>query len=178
MVLHCGAGVRRVQGEFGVLTRRYSLVFPWYGCGFGHYWCPVVPLLFSPAIGAFPRRSFANLQCFPSLQTLVLDKNDLQDVRGCPTIPTLTTLWLNNNRVSAPGTFSAIDVMQGNANFAAYWLVIHFPCRTSSPHSARSFAFPFILQRTPRVLSLLLPEKACTVPCVITPRSSRPRPRW
>lgn len=28
MVLHCGAGVRRVQGEFGVLTRRYSLVFP------------------------------------------------------------------------------------------------------------------------------------------------------
>ena len=45
-------------------------------------------------------RSFANLQCFPSLQTLVLDKNGLEDIKGCPSIPTLTTLWFNNNRVS------------------------------------------------------------------------------
>ena len=46
------------------------------------------------------RRSFSNLACFSSLQTLVLDKNDLEDIKACPTIPTLTTLWFNNNRVS------------------------------------------------------------------------------
>ncbi|CAM9761765.1 unnamed protein product, partial [Hapterophycus canaliculatus] len=45
-------------------------------------------------------RSFSNLACFPSLQTLVLDKNDLEDIKACPTIPTLTTLWFNNNRVA------------------------------------------------------------------------------
>lgn len=45
------------------------------------------------------RRSFSNLACFSSLQTLVLDKNDLEDIKACPTIPTLTTLWFNNNRV-------------------------------------------------------------------------------
>eukprot|EP00904_Undaria_pinnatifida_P005894 jgi/Undpi1/2434/HiC_scaffold_13.g05815.m1 len=44
--------------------------------------------------------SFANLQCFPLLQTLVLDKNNLEDIKGCPAIPTLTTLWFNNNRVA------------------------------------------------------------------------------
>lgn len=46
------------------------------------------------------RRSFSNLVCFTSLQTLVLDKNDLEDIKACPSIPTLTTLWFNNNRVS------------------------------------------------------------------------------
>ncbi|CBJ30549.1 conserved unknown protein [Ectocarpus siliculosus] len=45
-------------------------------------------------------KSFSNLVCFPSLQTLVLDKNDLEDIKACPTIPTLTTLWFNNNRVA------------------------------------------------------------------------------
>lgn len=45
-------------------------------------------------------RSFSNLACFSALQTLVLDKNDLEDIKACPTIPTLTTLWFNNNRVS------------------------------------------------------------------------------
>eukprot|EP00903_Cladosiphon_okamuranus_P013176 g12289.t1 len=44
--------------------------------------------------------SFSNLACFSSLQTLVLDKNDLEDIKACPTIPTLTTLWFNNNRVA------------------------------------------------------------------------------
>lgn len=47
-------------------------------------------------------RSFRNLQYFPSLQTLVLDKNNLEDVQECPVIPTLTTLWFNNNRVWFP----------------------------------------------------------------------------
>ncbi|CAM9337601.1 unnamed protein product, partial [Ectocarpus sp. 12 AP-2014] len=45
-------------------------------------------------------KSFSNLVCFPSLQTLVLDRNDLEDIKACPTIPTLTTLWFNNNRVA------------------------------------------------------------------------------
>ncbi|CAM9181900.1 unnamed protein product [Ascophyllum nodosum] len=45
-------------------------------------------------------QSFSYLQCFPLLQTLVLDKNDLEDIKECPTIPTLTTLWINNNKVA------------------------------------------------------------------------------
>jgi hypothetical protein len=41
-----------------------------------------------------------NLQFFTSLTTLILDHNELESLDGFPCMPSVTTLWLNNNRVS------------------------------------------------------------------------------
>jgi len=39
------------------------------------------------------------LSRFTSLETLVLDKNNLKSLEGMPTMKTLKTLWLNNNQI-------------------------------------------------------------------------------
>lgn len=39
------------------------------------------------------------LSRFSSLETLVLDKNNLKSLEGMPPLKTLKTLWLNNNRI-------------------------------------------------------------------------------
>mmetsp|Transcript_23610 Transcript_23610/g.34333 ORF Transcript_23610/g.34333 Transcript_23610/m.34333 type:complete len:249 (-) Transcript_23610:99-845(-) len=44
--------------------------------------------------------SFKNLHQFPMLETLILDKNGLEGLEGCPVMETVTTLWFNNNNVS------------------------------------------------------------------------------
>ena len=48
---------------------------------------------------------------FPQIQTLILDKNELTGVDLCPPLPTLHTLWVNNNAISdLPATMDAIGV--------------------------------------------------------------------
>jgi len=42
---------------------------------------------------------FDQLSAFTSLETLVLDKNNLKTIIGLPKIETLKTLWLNNNLI-------------------------------------------------------------------------------
>lgn len=44
-------------------------------------------------------RSGENLQLFSHLETLVLDKNKLTGLGDFPTLPSVTTLWCNNNNV-------------------------------------------------------------------------------
>jgi Leucine-rich repeat (LRR) protein len=44
----------------------------------------------------------ANLGSFTKLHTLILDKNDLESLEGLPAMPSVTTLWFNNNRVRGP----------------------------------------------------------------------------
>ena len=41
-----------------------------------------------------------NLEQFPFLETLVLDKNGLTSLAWLPPCPTLTTLWANNNALA------------------------------------------------------------------------------
>ena len=43
--------------------------------------------------------SFRNLEHFSQLTTLILDKNYLPGLSDCPVIPTLETLWINNNAI-------------------------------------------------------------------------------
>lgn len=43
--------------------------------------------------------SGADLDKFTVLETLVLDKNELSDISAVPPLPTLKTLWFNNNMV-------------------------------------------------------------------------------
>jgi len=45
-------------------------------------------------------KSFENLRYFTKVETIVLDKNNLTDVLTCPALPTLRTLWCNNNSIS------------------------------------------------------------------------------
>lgn len=40
------------------------------------------------------------LLMFPNVTTIVLDNNDLTTLQGFPTLPSLHTLWLNNNQIS------------------------------------------------------------------------------
>lgn len=45
-------------------------------------------------------RNFHHLESFTALTTLVLDKNELEDLTGCPPIETLKCLWFNNNKIT------------------------------------------------------------------------------
>lgn len=45
-------------------------------------------------------RAPGNLQYFTALETLILDKNELEGLTGFPPMDTLRTLWFNNNRVA------------------------------------------------------------------------------
>lgn len=45
-------------------------------------------------------RDLTNISLFSYLETLILDKNELTDLSLCPSIPTLRTLWFNNNNVN------------------------------------------------------------------------------
>lgn len=50
-------------------------------------------------------RQFKNLKYFSSLEVLILDKNELENLDTCPSIPSLHTLWCNNNKISDLETF-------------------------------------------------------------------------
>lgn len=60
--------------------------------------------LFSVFISSFIR-NLLNLSYFSSLETLVLDKNNLDSLETCPLLPNLRTLWANNNNISDLGIF-------------------------------------------------------------------------
>ena len=47
----------------------------------------------------FSNRNLENLKYFSDLETLVLDKNGLVGLGNCPVIPTVQTLWCNNNLI-------------------------------------------------------------------------------
>jgi len=51
----------------------------------------------------------ANFEGLTVVETLILDKNNLENVEGWPIMKTVTTLWLNNNRISDIN--SAMDVI-------------------------------------------------------------------
>ena len=42
----------------------------------------------------------ANLHLFTAVTTLILDHNGLESLEGFPIMPSVTTLWFNNNLVS------------------------------------------------------------------------------
>ena len=44
-------------------------------------------------------KSWESLAEFTALDTLILDGNGLDGLEGCPKLPTVKTLWFNNNRV-------------------------------------------------------------------------------
>lgn len=52
-----------------------------------------------------PPRNLLNLSYFSALETLVLDKNELESLETCPLLPHLQTLWCNNNNISDLGIF-------------------------------------------------------------------------
>jgi len=55
-------------------------------------------------------RNFENLQYFTRLETLIVDKNNLTDLLTCPPLPSLRTLWCNNNNISdLPAFFDDIS---------------------------------------------------------------------
>ncbi|CAM9136681.1 unnamed protein product [Pylaiella littoralis] len=91
-------GVKRDGGELSLAYRPFGKIPQSLALAEGRY-------VTSLNLTECDLTSFANLVCFPSLQTLVLDKNGLEDIEACPTIPTLTTLWFNNNRVADLPTF-------------------------------------------------------------------------
>jgi len=50
-------------------------------------------------------RKVTNLQNFKTLNSLVLDNNELDSSQNFPSIPTLQTLWVNNNKIDDLRTF-------------------------------------------------------------------------
>jgi len=50
-------------------------------------------------------QDLSNLMYFPSLESLVLDKNKLESISSCPRLVKLHTLWCNNNRITDLGNF-------------------------------------------------------------------------
>jgi hypothetical protein len=47
------------------------------------------------------RRECGALRQFVRLETLIVDKNSLESLEMFPVMPTVHTLWVNNNRVRA-----------------------------------------------------------------------------
>jgi hypothetical protein len=61
------------------------------------------PPLLSSRFYSSPRllsRPPGNISAFAKVHTLILDKNGLQGVGGFPKMPSVTTLWFNNNEVN------------------------------------------------------------------------------
>ena len=50
-------------------------------------------------------QSVTNIKLFLKLETLILDKNNLTDLSLFPPLPTVKTLWFNNNCVHDLTTF-------------------------------------------------------------------------
>lgn len=62
--------------------------------------------------------SFANLELFTNLETLILDKNGLKGLGDCPQLETLSTLWFNNNNVDdLPGFMDSVTANFPNLRY-------------------------------------------------------------
>lgn len=83
-------------------------------------------------------RSGANLSKFVVLHTLVLDKNSIENLNGFPVLPSLDTLYLNNNNISELSSILAtLQQIVCLFSFAACGLARHFPSALFFP-SAQS----------------------------------------
>ena len=72
-------------------------------------------------------RSLANLPPLPRLHTLLLDKNKLTALSSLPaSLPSLTTLWLNNNQLS--DLPAALDRLAVAAPQLSYLSMLRNPC--------------------------------------------------
>ena len=71
-------------------------------------------------------KNLDNLQHFKNLQTIVLDKNNLTDVKTMPYLPNLNTLWINNNNIIDLPEF--MDIIVNNCPNLKYLSVMRNPC--------------------------------------------------
>lgn len=71
-------------------------------------------------------KNLDNLQYFSKLQTLVLDKNNLIDIKTMPYLPSLNTLWTNNNNIINLPEF--MDIIVNNCPNLKYLSIMRNPC--------------------------------------------------
>jgi hypothetical protein len=71
-------------------------------------------------------KNLQNLQYFNKLQTLVLDKNNLIDIKTIPHLPNLNTLWINNNNITDLPEF--MDTIVNNCPNLRYLSIMRNPC--------------------------------------------------
>lgn len=71
-------------------------------------------------------KNLENIQYFKKLQTLVLDKNNLVDIKTLPNLPNLNTLWVNNNNISDLPEF--MDIIVNNCPNLKYLSIMRNPC--------------------------------------------------
>jgi Leucine-rich repeat (LRR) protein len=100
-------------------------------------------------------KSLERLQHFPKLQTLILDKNDMADLGDCPKLPSVTTLWFNNNKIEClPGfmdqvleRFPNVVYLSVMRNPACGGLIDHL---SPDPEAERLYRL-YILHRCPKL---------------------------
>jgi hypothetical protein len=73
--------------------------------------------------------SLDKLQYFEALQTLVIDHNNLTSMSHCPSIPTLKTLWCNNNQILNLSEF--LDVVLKKFPNLQHLSIMRNPCTPS-----------------------------------------------
>ena len=71
-------------------------------------------------------KNLENIQHFKQLQTLVLDKNNLIDIKTLPTLSNLNTLWVNNNNIIDLPEF--MDIIVNNCPNLKYLSIMRNPC--------------------------------------------------
>ena len=69
------------------------------------------------------------LKYFEALQTLVIDHNNLTSMSNCPSIPTLKTLWCNNNQILNLSEF--LDVVLKKFPNLQHLSIMRNPCTPS-----------------------------------------------
>eukprot|EP00669_Euglena_mutabilis_P001202 TRINITY_DN11500_c0_g1_i1.p2 TRINITY_DN11500_c0_g1~~TRINITY_DN11500_c0_g1_i1.p2 ORF type:complete len:222 (-),score=74.59 TRINITY_DN11500_c0_g1_i1:136-801(-) len=87
-------------------------------------------------------RSVKCVWFFPRLVTLVLDNNALAALTNFPKLPTLRTLWLNNNRIEDLN--GALDDLEGRVPALQYFSLLGnpaCPCLASGVTSQEQFRY-------------------------------------
>lgn len=83
--------------------------------------------------------SLAALAAFAAtLETLILDNNDIASIRSLPTLPRLTTLWLNNNAVT--DVEEVVTVLGACCPQLQYLSLLRNPCCPSALLAGRDDA--------------------------------------
>ncbi|KAA6390418.1 MAG: putative leucine-rich melanocyte differentiation-associated protein [Streblomastix strix] len=82
-----------VSGSLSVVGRRIEILPVMYGQKYGKD-------IHSLDISHNNIRSLENVQLFPKLKSLVADNNQIDDSVDFPPLPSLETLWMNNNRIT------------------------------------------------------------------------------
>jgi len=71
-------------------------------------------------------QDFSNFEGLVKLETLIMDKNGLTEMKGFPSLPTVTTLWLNNNKIS--NLDKALEVLADTVPNLTYLSMLRNPC--------------------------------------------------